>query len=161
MKTKLRIQNRLNFILLEMLIISLIFELVFNISKLTLFEFFINNSLIVVGASLVIKSKLFKSDNSLWFGLILIIYGLFGWLNSWGVIIEPWVYVLAVVPVSIVVGTIFQGNVLYKMATMFLFLSIAVYFIEKIEILYFITMLIFLALGGFFFQKLIPIRKKG
>jgi len=161
MKTKLRIQNRLNFILLEILVISFIFELVFDISSLSLFDYFVINSILSVGASLIIKSKLFKSDNALWFGLILICYGIFGWLIVFNVVIEPWIYVIAVVPIAILVGFVFDEMVQYKLALMFLFASIAVYFVDKIETIYFILMLILILIGGFFLQKLIPNKKKG
>lgn len=161
MKTKLRIQNRLNFILLELLVISFIFELIFDISNISLFNYFLNNSILSVGASLIIKSKLFKSDNALWFGLILVFYGIFGWLGAFNIVVEPWIYVFSVVPIAIFVGLIFDETIQYKLALMFFLISIAVYFLDKIETIYFVLMLILITLGGFFLQRLIPNKKKG
>ena len=161
MKTKLRIQNRLNFILLELLVIGFIFELIFDISGLSLFNYFLNNSILSVGVSLIIKSKLFKSDNALWFGLILVLYGIFGWFGAFNIVVEPWIYVFSVVPIAIFVGLIFDETIQYKLALMFFLISIAVYFLDKIETIYFVLMLILITLGGFFLQRLIPNKKKG
>lgn len=161
MKTKLRIQNRLNFILIEALFLSFILEILFNFSYLDLLDFFLINSIISVGVSLLIKGILFKSDNSIWFGIILIFYGFFSYFSSYGIIIPIWLYTASAIFPSLIVGLIFNENFSYRLAFMLFIISILIYYFEKINFISFIIMFVLLMVGGFLLQQQIFSNKKG
>ncbi len=160
MKSKLKILNVINILMFLILVGINILQYLTNIFRIDFYNFVILSVSFSIGLSLLTKGMLFKSEHSIWFGLIVISFGFMLMLDNMGYTIETWLYFIAIVPISLIVGLWKNEPMQYKIAVISFFIAFGTYFYNKIDIWYFL--LIFLLSGtlGILVQKFIPSKRE-
>lgn len=163
--TKLKILNIINLLLFISLIISVVLHFTINAFGLELFDFAIVVIFLSTALSLFAKSILFKSDNALWFALLLFIYSGFQiYFAIYPTAIEyKWfLYVIAVVPCSLGVLVFFKELFSLKLAILALVISLPLYINWQVnlKIWAFLMLLVLAIILGYLLQRLIPLKRK-
>lgn len=127
---RLTLLNILNLILLLGYITCLIVQAYVPYVKLELKDFWFPMLCIFVGASLIIKAIIFKSDSATWFGTFLLTNGIillisfftpYNYINLWPVIFSCAAFS------SLLVGIFFRDWLHYKISSFLVIISVSFY----------------------------------
>lgn len=163
--TKLKVLNIINYITLIAFIVSLVIQFAFGVVNLDFLDFLLVSLFVAIAISLITKSVLFKSDNALWFGLLLLIYAglqVYFMLYPVGFAYRWFWYMLAIVVCSLVVGIVFKERFPFKLALLSAFATLPLYLqaVFSYNVFVFLVLILVSLLFGYFFQRFIPHYKK-
>lgn len=163
--TKLKILNIVNLVTFIVFILAVVLQYIYKIIDIRLLDFIVVGLFVAIAISLLFKSVLFKSDNALWFGLLLMIYaGLQVYFNfvSVGFTYKLFWYMLSVAFCSYVVGAVFKERFPLRLALVFTFISAPIYLhaVFGFNTIIYIVLVVIAFIVGYFIQSFIPKRNK-
>lgn len=160
MKLKLKSLNIINLLMFISLISINIMQYNLKIFDISIYNFIILSVSFSIGLSLLFKGLLFKSEHSIWFGLIVVSFGIMLMLDNMGYTIETWLYFIAIVPISLVVGLWKNEPMQYKIAVISFFIAFGTYFYNKLDTWCFILVFLLSGTLGILVQKFIPSKRE-